>query len=331
MKKGVLLINLGTPDSPSVSDLRRYLRQFLSDPRVIDIPKLARFFLVNCLILPIRPKKSAKAYQSIWTDSGSPLLVHSIQIQETLQSELGKDVEVALAMRYGQPSIKQALSQLAFCNHITIIPLFPQYSSAATGSAIEAVLAQIKQKTVIPNLTVINEFYSHPLFISAYANLIRQYTADFYLFSYHGLPERQIIKSGCKTSCKTVCPKITSSNANCYKAQCYHTTKLIAQELNLDSDSFMTSFQSRLGKTPWITPYTDETLDVLIKKGVKNISVCCPSFVADCLETLEEIGINAKEQWLRLGGEQFNLIPCLNQDATFIAMLKTMVTEKLNY
>jgi protoporphyrin/coproporphyrin ferrochelatase len=327
MKKGVLLINLGTPDSPRVSDVRGYLRQFLSDPRVIDLPLLLRYLIVYCFILPFRARKSSHAYQSVWTNKGSPLLIHSLKIADKLQQELGNDTKVVLAMRYGKPSINHALAQLRDYQHLKVIPLFPQYSSAATGSTIEAVLNEIKQQTNIPFIEVIREFYDNSLFIETNANLIKKKPADFYLFSYHGLPERHIKKAGCKQLCHGQCPTVTNVNQFCYKAQCYETTRLIAKKLKLSEENYSTSFQSRLGKAPWISPYTDDYLTKLIEKKVKNITIICPSFVADCLETLEEIGIQARTQWKKLGGEQFHLVPCVNDDDSFIAMLKGLTLE----
>lgn len=328
MTTGVILINLGTPDSPNVSDVRSYLREFLSDSRVIDIPYLARWLLVNVCILPFRPKQSASAYKKIWTQSGSPLLLHCQELTNQLQQQLGGDYCVTLAMRYGKPSIKHALSQLSHCHRHIVLPLFPQYSSAATGSAIEAYLQTIKQDITIPSIRLINHFHDQPHFIQALCQQIKTHhdEDEFLLFSYHGIPERQALKSGCQSVCKQDCP--TSSNLNCYRAQCYQTTRLVTAALKLAPTQYTTSFQSRLGKTPWIKPYSDEVLNELAKQGIKKIAVICPSFVADCLETLEEIGIVAKKQWQTLGGESFKLIPCLNANPHWVDALANIVMNR---
>lgn len=320
MKQGLLLINLGTPTSSDVSAVRAYLSEFLTDKRVIDIPVFLRYLLVYLFILPFRAKKSAHAYQLIWSEQGSPLLVHSQKLINQLQLKLGSDFKVVLGMRYAAPSILNALEQLNECDSITILPLYPQYSSAATGSSIEEVMRILANKEVIPSLTVIREFYQHPSYINAQAQVIRNHMSDndFLLFSYHGIPERQIQKSGCKTVCQESCPIVSMNNQGCYKAQCYQTSRLLANALNLNEDQYKTSFQSRLGKTPWIKPYTDELLSELAAQGVKNLAIVCPSFVTDCLETLEEIGIRTREQWLQLGGNKFTLIPCMNDDPDWI-------------
>lgn len=332
-KNGVLLINLGTPDHKDPKSVRRYLKEFLSDPRVVDLPRVARFLLLQLLFLRKRHQKSAQAYQKIWTKQGSPLLVHSLEIKEALSQLLGNDYQVELGMRYGKPSIASALASLSQCRSLILLPLFPQYSAAATGSAIEMALDGIKQQWNIPQIKVINDFYQDTGFIAAYAELVLQYTKekqpDFILFSYHGLPERHINKSICMAACDHVhaCPVVTDDNHYCYRAQCYMTTDLIVKRLGLDKSQYQTSFQSRLGKTPWIKPYTDILLPELIKQGIKHLAVVSPSFVADCLETLEEINIRTREQWLALGGTEFTYIPCINNSPTFIQALAN-ITRK---
>ncbi|RAP37137.1 ferrochelatase [Legionella quinlivanii] len=321
MKKGVLLTNLGTPASDSISDVRRYLREFLHDKRVIDLPVVLRTILVECFILPFRPKKSAHAYQSIWGEDGSPLLRISERIAQKLQQKLGEDYVVSLGMRYGSPSLKTALDPLKDLREITIIPLFPEYSSAATGSAIEAALDHIMSWQIIPELTVIRDFYQYNEFIEAYADQIRKTPASYYLFSYHGLPERQLIKGGCTEICNPVCKPVNKENHFCYRAQCYETTRLITEKLGLNESQYTQSFQSRLGKTPWIRPYTDEMLTRLASDGITDLAIVCPSFVADCLETLEEIGIQAQRQWHQLTGQQLKVIPCINDHDQFIDLL----------
>ncbi|WP_131781045.1 ferrochelatase [Legionella gresilensis] len=312
MKHGLLLINLGTPKSPTITDVRHYLKEFLADKRVINLNAPLRYFLLYAFILPFRPKQSSHAYKAIWTKEGSPLLVNHQRLVNKLQSKLS-DIQVALAMQYGEPSVNAALKQLENCPHITILPLYPQYSSAATGAALEKVLTLLAKKPTHPSIHVIRDFYNHPSFLLAQAALIKPYIEkyDHILFSYHGIPEFHLKESGCNTICQ-VCPPVKDANLVCYKAQCHQTTRQLAEILSLPADKFSMSFQSRLGRTPWIKPYTDLILPRLAKQGVKKLAISCPSFIADCLETLEEIGIRAQQQWLDLGGEEFTLIPCLN-------------------
>lgn len=319
MKTGVLLVNLGTPDDTKVSSIRRYLREFLFDRRVIDLPIFWRYLLVYGLILPFRPVKTAKAYRQIWQKNGSPLRIHSQALTAKVQVILGDAFQLELAMRYGQPSIRQALERLKACDHILVLPLFPQYSSAATGSAIEKVLMEVKGRWNFPRLSIIDNFYQHVAFTSPLTRLIAPYMQDpeaFLLLSYHGLPERHLTKSGCQAVCdrRGACPKVADDNYFCYRAHCYETSRVVTGALSLSSTRYMTTFQSRLGRTPWIKPYTDQVLSTLRERGVKDLVIACPAFVADCLETLEEIGIQAKAQWLALGGRRFNLVPCVNAD-----------------
>lgn len=330
-KTGVLLINLGTPDDTSVKSVRRYLREFLNDPRVIDIPAVPRMLLVNGIIAPFRARQSAKAYQTIWQTEGSPLLIHSQTLAQKVQIQLGDAFQVVLGMRYGNPSIANAVTQLKNCQDIVILPLFPQYASAATGSASQAALGDISKQWNIPNIKVINHFYRHPEFIQAVAAKIAEHTQttpiDKLLLSYHGLPERHIVKSHCTTQCDkaSACPGMTDSNAYCYRAQCYETARLIANTLSLNENQYCVSFQSRLGRIPWIKPYTDILLKDLYQQGIRTLAVACPSFVADCLETLEEVGIRLKTQWQNLGGKQLILVPCLNSDDRFVACISSMI------
>ncbi|KTD65861.1 ferrochelatase [Legionella shakespearei] len=320
MQEGLLIINLGTPSHPDRKAVRAYLSEFLTDKRVIDLPALIRYVLVYGFILPFRTKQSTHAYQSIWSEQGSPLLCHSQNLASQLQARLSPEFKIALGMRYGKPSIKTALDELKDCASITVLPLYPQYSSAATGSSIEEVIRLLSMQEVIPSLNIIRDFYQHPGYIKAQAALIKENLGEdqHLIFSYHGLPERQINKSGCHTVCKESCPPVSVTNQGCYKAQCYETSRQLADELQLHTGQYSTSFQSRLGKTPWIKPYTDEVLTELAAQGIKNLAICCPSFVADCLETLEEIGLRAKEQWIESGGKEFNLIPCLNDSPAWI-------------
>lgn len=332
-KKAVLLINLGTPDRCDAPSIRRYLRQFLNDKRVIDLPWYIRWPLVNLLIIPFRLKKTMHAYQQVWTATGSPLLTNSQRIQQALSTKLGSGYQVELAMRYGNPSIELALAKMQNCDEMMILPLFPQYSSAATGSAIEECLSHISQRWNIHELHIKRDFYCQPKFIRAYAEIIKQHLInkdiDLIIFSYHGLPDRHITKSDCNANCDRInaCPVITDANRFCYRAQCYAASRLIAVELGLTAEQYRVSFQSRLGKTPWIKPYTDELLPALISKGIKNIAMVSPSFVADCLETLEEINIRTRQQWTALGGSDFIFIPCVNDHSVWIDALVEMVVS----
>lgn len=332
-RKGVLLLNLGTPDDCHPKAVKRYLKEFLNDPRVIDLPYLFRKLLVNAVILPFRYKKSAAAYQKIWGESGSPLLANSLKLKAALSDYLGQDYQVELGMRYGNPSIESACTQLKDIHSLNVIPLFPQYSSAATGSALEKLFEQVSKRWNVPEMKVANNFYNDAGFIHACAEEIKKNiqdkNMDLLLFSYHGLPERHINKSDCRAACDRLhtCSTVNADNRYCYRAQCYATSELIAKELGLDSSQYTVSFQSRLGRTPWIKPYTDLLLPELIQKNVKNIAIFSPSFVADCLETLEEIDIRTRVQWQSLGGGDFIFIPCLNDSTLWIKALAEMAVK----
>ena len=331
-KYGVLLINLGTPSSADRSSVRNYLKEFLNDRRVIELPWLIRKLLLTFVILPFRPKQSAKAYEKIWTKEGSPLLVNSKALKRALSKRFNDDTPIAFGMRYGSPSIASALEVLSDVDHLIVLPLYPQYSSAATGSSIEKVFQELKSKRTQPNLIVLRDFFSYPGFLNAQAQLIKDKKVNInshLLFSYHGLPEQHLINGGCQSICTPICPTENDNPSSCYRKQCYQTTHEVAKRLKLNPDQYSTSFQSRLGKTPWIRPYTDHTLTKLREQGIKNISIVCPSFVADCLETIEEIGIQAKEQWLALGGEQFELLPCLNSERLWLDALESLIRENL--
>lgn len=320
MKKGLLVINLGTPKSTKVSAVRRYLWEFLTDRRVIMLPWMIRYILVSLCILPFRPKKSAKAYQEVWTKHGSPLLVHNQSLVNILRERLGTDCQVELGMRYGQPSITQAIDALAACDELIILPLYPQYASATTGSTMEAVYRILAPKMSQPTLTIIRDFYTHPAYIAAQAAQIKPYLQDhdFLLLSYHGIPLNHILQGDCKRLCQSGCESKSMNFSSCYRAQCIKTTESLAETLGLKRDQYVMAFQSRLGRTEWIKPYTDKILDDLAQQGIKRLAISCPSFVTDCLETLEEIAIRANQQWLALGGEKLTLIPALNEHEAWI-------------
>ena len=324
--RGLLLINLGSPDAPTTPDVRRYLRQFLSDPRVIDISPLGRWLLLNLIILPFRPAKSAAAYQKIWTPAGSPLLVHSRHLTEKVQAALGDGWKVELAMRYGRPSIPDALERLATTtDRIVVFPLYPQYAASSTGSSVEEVFRAASERWVVPPLTTVGDFYDDPGFLDAFAAVGAPILADGYdhvLFSFHGLPERQIRKCDAtgrhclvRPDC---CDHVAEVNRSCYRAQCFATAGAIARRLALPAERYGVSFQSRLGRTPWIRPHTDVVLPELAAAGKKRVAVFCPAFVADCLETVEEIGIRGKESFAAAGGETLTLVPSLNDSPRWV-------------
>lgn len=333
-KTGVLLINLGTPDNPDVSSVRRYLKQFLSDERVLDIPWLIRKVLLHGFILPFRSPKSAKAYQAIWDKKlGSPLLFHSQDLAKQLQITLGDEFKVELGMRYGNPSIESAIEKLtqSNCHKIIAVPLFPQYSSAATGSAIEVVLKNYAKKWNLPALTIIDKFYDNEAYLAALSSSLVVNSTSHVIFSYHSLPVRQIHKSkqGCQKTCfeNSPCPNIMQDTQYCYRAQCFETSKQIAQRCQLHADQYTVVFQSRLGRTVWVGPDLESSFAALIAKGVKDLTVVCPSFVADCLETLEEIGMRAKETWIEMGGKSLHLNPCLNSHPLWVKALAGIVNQ----
>jgi ferrochelatase len=328
---GVLLLNLGTPRSPRPGDVRRYLREFLRDPRVLDMPAPLRHLLLETVILPFRPRRAARAYQKIWTPEGSPLLVHGRALARALAAELGDGYAVELAMRYGEPGIREALQRLAARSpsRLLALPLFPQYSSAATGSAREQLAREHARIAGLPALETLGPFYNRVEFVAAWAELaqgrLASFRPDFVLFSYHGLPERQVQATDptgrhCLADARC-CDAIGLPNRDCYRAQCFATTRALATALQLAEGSFATSFQSRLGRTPWIKPYTDLLLPELAARGHRRLAILCPAFVADCLETLEEIGIRAREQWRGLGGEELLLVPSLNAEPAWVRTL----------
>lgn len=331
--KGVLLVNLGSPDSPTKKDVKTYLDQFLMDERVIDVPYLLRLFLVKGIILNTRPKKSAAAYQKIWWPEGSPLIVLSRRLQNKLQNLV--NVPVELAMRYGNPSIEAGLNSLhqQGVTEVLILPLYPQFAMATTETIL--VLAEEIRQKKFPSMsfTTVPAFYNKPDYIENLAasikNALANFNADYVLFSYHGVPERHIKKSDVtKSHCQingTCCNTPSKAHEFCYRHQCYETTKQTVKLLGLSDDKYSTSFQSRLGRDPWLQPYTDATIDGLAQKGIKKLAVVTPAFVSDCLETLEEIGMEAAHSFKENGGDEFLSIPCLNDNDDWVKTLSTWV------
>ncbi|MEP6613293.1 MAG: ferrochelatase [Mucilaginibacter sp.] len=337
MRKGVLLINLGTPVSPSVNNVRKYLAEFLMDPRVITLRPLFRFLLVRCFIVPFRAPKSARLYRKIWDkQTGSPLLHYSNLQQQLLKMELGGSYVVELAMRYQYPSIELALNKLkaARVESIRVIPMFPQYASATSGSVIARVMEVINKWPVIPSISFVNSFHDNDLMIEAFAQNGRKYLEESYdhiLFSFHGLPEAQLkqcdtIGNLCRQK-KGCCDKLTALNFNCYAAQSHHTAQLIALKLNFPATNYTVCFQSRLGKDEWIKPYTTDIIRYMALAGKKRLLVFCPAFVADCLETVYEIGIEYRDIFLAAGGQHLQLVESLNGSPIFTQALKELALQ----
>ena len=334
MKTGVLLINLGTPDSPSTADVRKYLSEFLNDPRVIDINPVGRFLLVNGIIVPFRSSKSAKLYQHIWTKEGSPLLTNSNKMKVLLQKELGDKYVVELGMRYQSPSLESALDRLrlAQVDNIIMIPLYPQYASSSTGSSVAEAIRLMQKWEVTPTLKIISKFYDNPDFIAACVDVAKKYRIDdydFVLFSYHGLPERHIQKGSAHygaNSCNlgSCCDSITEKNQYCYRANCFETTRQLVKHLNIPEGKYQTSFQSRLDDK-WLKPFSDKVVEQKAKEGKKKILAFSPAFVADCLETIYEVGTEYNELFKKHGGEKIQLVESLNDNAKWIEALKRMV------
>ncbi|PWS27350.1 ferrochelatase [Pedobacter yonginense] len=333
-KKGILLVNLGTPDSPAVSDVKKYLDQFLMDERVIDIPAFNRTLLVKGIIVPFRSPKTAKLYKEIWSENGSPLLFYS-QIQaKMLQERLGDEYHVELAMRYQNPSIASALANLkaGLVESIQVIPMFPQYASASTGSVMQMVMELVSKWQTVPPISFVNSFHDNELMIKVFAENARKHdiaSYDHVLFSFHGLPERQLLKcdhtgSYCLKNADC-CQTLNDTNKFCYSAQGHDTARLIAKELNLSRENYTVCFQSRLGKEPWVQPYTTDVLKKLAGEGKKRLLVFSPAFVADCLETLYEITVEYHEEFRELGGEHVQLVESLNDSPVFIEALVGMV------
>lgn len=334
-QKAVLLVNLGSPDSPSVPDVRRYLREFLMDGRVMDAPWPIRFGVVHFAILPKRPHDSAHAYRSIWTAEGSPLVVTSRRVQAALQRRL--KIPVELAMRYQNPSIDAAVEKLAGqgIDELLLIPLFPHYAMSSYETAVERVKAAVMKFAPGMRLDVQSPYYDSSDYIEALVASAKPHLKedfDHLLFSFHGLPERHLRKSD-KTGCHCLkvpncCEVPSPAHATCYRAQCFKTMKAFVAKAKVPEGKFSIAFQSRLGRDPWMQPYADKEIERLARAGVKRLRVICPAFVSDCLETLEEIGMRGRETFLQAGGEDLTLIPCLNEHPAWLRTLERMVTTR---
>lgn len=320
---GVLLTNLGTPDAATAKALKPYLRQFLSDPRVVEVPRLLWWLILNGIILNVRPRRSAEAYQEVWTERGSPLLYHLndqvAAVSDRLRARYGEQVLVRGAMRYGNPSIPSVLQSMfdEGVQRLVVLPLYPQYSAATTGSTFDAIAQDFEARRWLPHLRFVGSYHDDPGYIEAVAASIRQHweqhgRADKLVLSYHGMPLRYLL------------------NGDPYHCQCHKTTRLVAEALGLNESEYMTSFQSRFGREEWLKPYTDETLESLPEQGVRSVQVVCPGFSADCLETIEEIGMENRDTFMEAGGERYEYIPCLNAEPAHIDVITQLVEQELS-
>jgi len=333
-KKAVLLVNLGTPDSPKTSDVRSYLFQFLNDKRVIDIPWILRKILVNAIIVPFRAPKSAKVYKDLWTERGSPIIYHTADLTEKLKQELGESFHVEYAMRYKNPSLKKILQSWEDKNfeQIIILPLFPHYASATNGSVIEEAMNVIKKWWVIPEISFVSQFYDQEFYLKGFEEQGNKHNFkeyDHILFSFHGLPERHVDKVYDESLCQdNDCESgVKEANQFCYKATCYETAIQLAKRFKLKKSNYSVGFQSRLGRG-WIEPFSDELIEELAKKGAKKLLVFSPAFVADCLETTIEIGDEYQELFEEFGGEKVQLVESLNSSDIFVKGLSEMVLKR---
>jgi protoporphyrin/coproporphyrin ferrochelatase len=331
-RTGILYVNLGTPDAPTAAATRRYLKEFLWDPRVVEIPRSVWWLILNGIILNTRPKKSAAKYATIWEKEGSPLAVHTERQAKLLRGALGAaghpDIEVAFAMRYGNPSVASKLDQLkaAGCTRILIVPAYPQYAASTTASISDAVSAWMQRTRNVPELRFVRDYHDHPAYITALAASVREHwmkngflqSGDQLVMSFHGLP------------------KFSVDKGDPYFHECQKTGQMLATALGLNKDQYQITFQSRFGRAEWLQPYTQPTLEALAKAGTRRVDLICPGFVADCLETLEEIGMECKEAFLTSagkngGGQEFNYIPCLNERADWIAALTDIAKTHLGH
>lgn len=327
-KKAVLLLNLGSPDSTKVPDVRRYLREFLSDGRVLDVNPILRAIVLNLFILPFRPRKSAAAYATVWTEAGSPLIVTSKKQRDLLAAKV--DVPVHLAMRYGQPAVPDVMRQIVAegTEELFIVPLYPHYAMSSYETAVVQAREEVARQKPDMKTTLLQPYYDDPEYIDALADATRphlQHEYDTLVFSYHGVPERHLRKSDpSHAHCLTVpdcCHCASPAHATCYRHQCVRTMELLIERLGIPKEKTVLAFQSRLGRDPWLTPQTDVTVERLGHEGKKKLLVICPSFVADCLETLEEVAEGCKETFEEAGGEHLELIPCLNDNPKWIEFL----------
>ena len=330
-KPGILLLNLGSPASTEVGDVKEYLREFLMDERVLDAPKPIRWTVVNGFILPFRPKNSAAAYERIWTDEGSPLIVTSEKVRKKLDDA---DCPAFLAMNYGEPSIPKEIDKIKEqgITDLYLMPQYPHYAMSSYETVVAKAKKLLREKAPEIRTTLLQPFYQDDDYLGALETVIRPHLAkkpDLVLFSFHGIPERHLKKSDpshahCLAD-SDCCENCHPAHATCYRHQCYTTAHKTAARLGLQKDDYQISFQSRLGRDPWLTPYTDKTLEELPKQGVKRLLILCPAFVTDCLETLEEISMEGKEIFTEAGGEFFEQIPCLNDDPAWIEVLRQRI------
>jgi ferrochelatase len=322
LKTGILLVNLGTPDAPTSLAVRRYLKEFLSDPRVVEIPRAVWLLILNGIILNTRPRKSAQKYAKIWTREGSPLLVHTQRLGQLLRGYLGEKVKspmaIAIGMRYGNPSIAAGIAELKaqHCERILLLPLYPQYAASTTATAVDAVAAALRRYRNVPALRTIGHYHDHPRYIEALAQSVNAHwmghgRPDKLVMSFHGVP------------------RFTLDKGDPYHCQCQKTGRLLAQALGLDKSKYVVAFQSLFGRTEWIKPYTAPTLEALAKSGVARVDVICPGFPVDCLETLEEIAIEGKASFLNAGGKEYHYIACLNENDTWVRAFTDIALDNL--
>jgi ferrochelatase len=333
LRKILFVANLGSPEDCTPKAVDPYLREFLMDPRVVDIPYALRWLLVHTIIVPFRKHRSAKAYAKVWLEEGSPLRVVTQRFAEKLAVAVKGKYEVVWGMRYSTPAIANVLADLRLTKDDTLyfVPLYPHYATSSSESSVDALRAALAKKRSAARIFYLQDFYDHPRFIAPLTAQVRveRKDADFILFSYHGLPERHLKKLPNGEFCLRpgCCDLVRHENRLCYRAQAFRTTRLVATALGLKSDEYETSFQSRLGRTPWIQPFTDVKLEELARRGVRKLAVVCPSFVTDCLETLEEIQIAGRETFRAAGGDDLHLIPCLNDSDAWVEQFSQMVGE----